>query len=217
MAQAPGRSVGRIVLICLPWLLAAFLLFIGVVAIAIDVAGDKAKELSPGVTAFFWAAGLLTGACGVAVWRGSLRVHSSRSGMVSASNPSPGRSDRVIEPYRRRGGTASVAEPLDPGDEDQFVGLVDQEGHQALGVRAEVQAAQRPGRLARGVLVFRRVDDDGGVEQGGQRLDGAWREACDLVLGEVFQFPPVHSQEPYRVRISSRVMRCSGPGGPSAA
>jgi hypothetical protein len=104
MAQAPGRSVGRIVLSCLLWLLAAFLLFIGVLAIAIDVAGDKAKELSPGATAFFWAAGLLTGACGVAVWRGSLRVHSSRSGMVSASNPSPGRPDRVIVPYRRRGG-----------------------------------------------------------------------------------------------------------------
>ena len=113
--------------------------------------------------------------------------------------------------------TTAFAEPLNPGDEDQFVGLVDQECHQALGLRAEVQAAQWPGNLARGLLVFRRVDDDGGVEQFDECLDGAWREVCDLVLGEVFKFPPVHGQEPYRVRISSRVMRCSGPGGPSAA
>jgi hypothetical protein len=43
------------------------------------------------------------------------------------------------------------------------------------------------------------------------------REVDDLALGEVLQLPSIQGQEPYRVRISSRVMRCSGPGGPSAA
>ena len=87
--------------------------------------------------------------------------------------------------------TRSVAEPLDPCDEHEFVGLVYQECHQALAARPERETAQRPGRLSWIALVLRRIHDDNSVKQLGQRSPGMRWEARDLVFGQVLQLPPV--------------------------
>src|ERR1700685_2684792 len=104
--------------------------------------------------------------------------------------------------------------PDDPRDRHEIVRLVHQEGHKA-GL-PEWQGPQRPLRLIRPPLVLGRVDHHDGIHEGGQReLHSGWHSG-ELLAGQVFQLPSEQAQTPSCARNSSRVIRCSGPGGPSA-
>ena len=59
---------------------------------------------------------------------------------------------------------------------------------------------------------LRRIHNDNRAQQLDQNSPGVRREVDDLALGELLQLLSVQGQEPYRVRISSRVMRCSAGG-----
>jgi hypothetical protein len=74
----------------------------------------------------------------------------------------------------------------------------------------------RPLRLTRPTLVLRRVHNHDGVHEVRQRKLRLRRHSGELLAGQVLQLPPEQGQAPSCARNSSRVTRCSGPGGPSA-
>ncbi len=106
---------------------------------------------------------------------------------------------------------------MDAHDQHEVVRRVDQECHESLVVRPEMQCAQRHGRVAglvAAALILKRVDDHHGVHKRSQCNARRRAQGSEFLLRGAVQFPQIRRSDAVPGADLCRVMRCPAGGGP---